>query len=79
MSLIKHAILADAALSVAGPAAATTAGAGTTTDTVTTAPAPRDDDDHDFPWGLLGLIGLAGLLGRKRDDTIRVDRDVNRR
>jgi len=37
-----------------------------------------DDDDHDrggFPWGLLGLVGLAGLLGaRRRDDDVRVDR-----
>ena len=30
----------------------------TTTDT-------REDDDDDFPWGLLGLIGLAGLIPRK--------------
>jgi hypothetical protein len=39
-------------------------------------PASRDDDD-DFPWGILGLVGLAGLLGRKRDDDrveVRSDR-----
>lgn len=38
---------------------------------------PERDDD-DFPWGLLGLIGLAGLLGRKKDGDIHVDarRDV---
>jgi hypothetical protein len=54
--------------------------ATTTTDTsMTAAPAttPVEDDDNDFPWGLLGLIGLAGLLGRKRDD--RVHTDTNRR
>lgn len=39
----------------------------------TTVPADNDGDD-DFPWGLLGLIGLAGLLGRKRDDRVRTDR-----
>ena len=27
---------------------------------------PQPDDDGGFPWGLLGLIGLAGLLPRKR-------------
>lgn len=40
------------------------------------------DDDNDFPWGLLGLFGLAGLLGRKRrDDDVHVDRtaDTNRK
>jgi hypothetical protein len=24
-----------------------------------------DDDDGRFPWGLLGLLGLAGLIPRK--------------
>ena len=34
-----------------------------------------DDDDGGFPWGLIGLLGLAGLLGtRRRDDDVRVDR-----
>jgi hypothetical protein len=38
---------------------------GTTTD--------RDGGFDD--WGLLGLIGLAGLLGRKRDrDVVRTNR-----
>lgn len=41
----------------------------------TAVPYEREDDDADFPWGLLGLIGLAGLLGRKRDhDHVHVDR-----
>jgi len=25
-------------------------------------------DDNDFPWDLLGLLGLAGLFGLKRRD-----------
>ena len=34
----------------------------------------EQDDDAEFPWGLLGLFGLAGLLGRKRKDAdIHVD------
>jgi len=36
----------------------------------------RDDDDGHFPWGLLGLLGLAGLMkGKQRtvvhNDTVR--------
>lgn len=36
-------------------------------------------DDNDFPWGLLGLLGLAGLIPRKttqvrRDDTTTTTR-----
>jgi MYXO-CTERM domain-containing protein len=38
-------------------------------DTTTTA-VPVEDDDNDFPWGLLGLLGLAGLLPRKRHDHV---------
>lgn len=77
MNLIKHTIFAAAALAVAVPATATTAGAVTTIDPVTSMPVPRDDDDRDFPWGLLGLLGLAGLLGRKKHDDVRVDRNDN--
>jgi hypothetical protein len=52
--------------SVAVPATAQTPmDQGTTT---------RDDGGFD-DWGLLGLIGLAGLLGRKRDrDVVRTNR-----
>jgi len=53
----------------------------TTADPLATDPmlnTTDDDDDDDgggFPWGLLGLVGLAGLLGtRRRDDDVRVDR-----
>lgn len=30
------------------------------------AEAPRHKRDKGFPWGLLGLLGLAGLLARRR-------------
>jgi hypothetical protein len=30
--------------------------------------AATNDDDDDMDWGWLGLIGLAGLLGRRRDN-----------
>ena len=32
-------------------------------------------NDDDFPWGLLGLLGLAGFIGLKRKDE---DRDFRR-
>ena len=37
---------------------------------------PADNDDDSFPWGLLGLLGLAGLIPRKRntDNDNRNDR-----
>jgi LPXTG-motif cell wall-anchored protein len=41
-----------------------------TTETTTV----QREDDNDFPWGVLGLLGLAGLLGRKKKDAdIHVD------
>ena len=30
------------------------------------APAPAPERKRGFPWGVLGLLGLAGLIGRKR-------------
>ena len=35
-----------------------------TTD-VTTTTVPVEREHHEFPWGLLGLLGLAGLIPRK--------------
>ena len=33
------------------------------------APVPVEDDDGGgFPWGVLGLIGLLGLIPRKKND-----------
>ena len=44
-----------------------TSGAGSTAGT--TAGTTNNDDGMDWGWlGLGGLIGLAGLMGRKRDD-----------
>ena len=40
-----------------------------TTDPMATDPAlavPAQDDDDGFPWGVLGLLGLAGLIPRNR-------------
>ncbi|HEV2568378.1 WGxxGxxG family protein [Sphingomonas sp.] len=39
---------------------------------------PPPEDDNDFPWGLLGLLGLAGLIPRKRHDHVNIDNRTNR-
>jgi hypothetical protein len=42
--------------------------------TETTHTTTVEKEDNDFPWGLLGLLGLAGLLPRKRKEAdIHVD------
>lgn len=38
----------------------------------TTTPVERTDDDG-FPWGLLGLLGLAGLIPRKHETVVQRD------
>lgn len=66
-------ILAAATLAAAAPAFAQQTGPGTpgsgvgngSVDLSYGNPQPAEDDDG-FPWGLLGLLGLAGLLPRKR-------------
>jgi len=51
----------------ADPLAAPVAADPAATDTAYAEPATTDDDGDDdrFPWGLLGLLGLAGLIPRK--------------
>ena len=45
--------------------------------TVTT--THTEEHDKDFPWGLLGLLGLGGLLGRKRhNDAPDINVDARR-
>jgi len=54
-----------------GNTAGSTAAPVTTTGTDTTT---RRDTDRGFDWGWLGLLGLAGLMGlRKQPDGHRVD------
>jgi len=71
---------------VAGAVVATFAAAplqaqnGTTTtgDTmVTTTTTQHQEEEHHFPWGLLGLLGLAGLLKRPKEREV-VTRPVER-
>ncbi|WP_076070293.1 WGxxGxxG family protein [Sphingomonas montana] len=54
-------VVAASALAAITPA---TANAQSTSDGGTATTQTREDDD--FPWGLLGLVGLAGLIPRKR-------------
>ena len=66
-------IAAAAALTALAPAAASaqTVADNGVVDTSYGAPQPEEDDG--FPWGLLGLLGLAGLLPRKRKQHVDVD------
>jgi hypothetical protein len=52
-------------------------GSSTGATATTTAPADttvRRDSDRGFDWGWLGLLGLAGLMGlRRQPDTTRAD------
>ncbi len=64
----KITILAAAALVALTPAAAPAQGTGTVD---TSYGNPQQEEDDGFPWGLLGLLGLAGLLPRKRKEPQR--------
>jgi MYXO-CTERM domain-containing protein len=44
----------------------------------TTTHTEQEDDDSDFPWGLLGLLGLAGLIPRRHKD-VHVHEEVHTR
>ncbi|MDB4880346.1 MAG: hypothetical protein JWL60_1792 [Gemmatimonadetes bacterium] len=53
-----------------GTGATTGAQTTTTTNTDTTVMASQPEEDRDFPWGLLGLLGLAGLLKRPQREVV---------
>ena len=57
MKPITIAVLAATALAVSSPAFAQS-------ETTTTV---QREEQREFPWGLLGLLGLAGLIPRKRE------------
>lgn len=63
MRIIK--IVAAATFAVS-PIAVTAQEAATVDSTTTTTPIR---EDNEFPWGLLGLLGLAGLIPRKQQHT----------
>ncbi|HEX8257604.1 MAG TPA: WGxxGxxG family protein [Allosphingosinicella sp.] len=56
------AIAAAAALAALAPAAAPAQGGAVDTSYGN----PQPQEERGFPWGLLGLLGLAGLIPRKR-------------
>lgn len=62
-----------AALMAMAPAAAFAQDTVNTTDPYATTTVPVEEEDNDFPWGLLGLLGLAGLIPRKSHSDIHVD------
>ena len=56
----------------------------TVTPRTTTTPTPRTEvqtaveKERGFPWGLLGLLGLAGLMPKKRSVEVTGVRDTTR-
>lgn len=70
----KTLIAAATALALAGGAAY--AQDNNSIDTSYGNPQPQEDDD-DFPWGLLGLLGLAGLIPRKKAPDVHIDNRTN--
>lgn len=46
---------------------------------VTTTTTETEEEDSDFPWGLLGLLGLAGLIPRRRKEVHVHEHDVHTR
>ena len=73
----KTIVTAVAALALtAGTASAQTGNASDNgVDTSYGDPQPRED--NDFPWGLLGLLGLAGLIPRKKAPDVHIDNRTN--
>lgn len=69
--------IASAALLTALTPSVASAQATADAATTTTYQTERDDDDR-FPWGLLGLFGLAGLIPRKRHVHVDVDKRTHR-
>lgn len=80
---ITHSFIAAALVASAFSTSAVaqgTPGSGTGNGTIDTSygePQQRQDDDG-FPWGLLGLLGLAGLLPRKKHHRVDVDNRTTR-
>jgi MYXO-CTERM domain-containing protein len=68
-------IAAAAALALSATGANAQTDADNTVDTSYGDPQPREDDD--FPWGLLGLLGLAGLIPRKKAPDVHIDNRTN--
>ncbi len=71
-----HLAAACALLSSSFPAAAQNV--STPGDTPDARYEEQNDRDSDFPWGLLGLLGLAGLIPRKREEHYTDTRRDNR-
>ena len=44
----------------------------------TTVRTVEHEEDNDFPWGLLGPLGLAGLLRRGKKEDVHVHRETVR-
>jgi hypothetical protein len=54
------------AMNETGGMTATTANTASATETATMPPAPAPEEKKSFPWGVIGLLGLIGLIPRAR-------------
>ena len=66
----KALIAASAALALTAGAANAQTGENTTD---TSYGNPQPQEERGFPWGLLGLLGLAGLIPRKKAPDVHID------
>jgi hypothetical protein len=73
ISLVRRTVIAATIVALSAmPLAAQQTNSNTTSTTgVVGQQDTRRSNDRGFPWGLLGLLGLGGLMGRRRDETVR--------
>lgn len=73
-----NAAIAAAALAFTGSAAGAQQTGNDTSVPTGTQERRVERDDNGLPWDLLGLLGLAGLLGLRRRDDYVVTTDTRR-
>jgi hypothetical protein len=75
---MRNTLIAAAAAITLAASGANAQTANTTDNTIDTSYGePQEREDDDFPWGLLGLLGLAGLIPRKKAPDVHIDNRTN--
>jgi hypothetical protein len=70
-------IAATAALALTAGSAVAQSGNTTDNNVDTSYGNPQPREENHFPWGLLGLLGLAGLIPRKKAPDVHIDNRSN--